>query len=397
MTVLLILLGVALLGAIATTAVVLRRRSADRPSLERPSSPQVTEAPPADSPPTELTDAPAPPAVGAPPAPTTTTAPAVEVAEVAPQVVDEELPVAQKADVRTSLGRSRGLFAALRQRRGRKVDEETWEDLEATLLRADVGVSTTEAIMGGLKAKLAAGEIDTTDDMLSALREDLVARLSSVPGVGQDVLATSPDPEKISVWLVVGVNGVGKTTTIGKLAHREGQRHRLLLAAGDTFRAAAGEQLSQWADRSAAELVRGEAGGDPSAIVFDAVQRAKARGNDVVLADTAGRLHSKVNLIEELKKIRRVADKDPGVVTEVLLVIDATTGQNALAQAKEFTSAVEVTGIVLTKLDGSARGGVVVAIQHELALPVRFIGIGEGIEDLVAFEPVAFVDALLSE
>ena len=192
----------------------------------------------------------------------------------------------------------------------------------------------------------------------------------------------------VDVWLFVGVNGVGKTTTVGKVARRQAAAGRsVLLAAGDTFRAAAGEQLAMWAERAGTEIVRGAEGGDPSAVVFDAVQRAAARGNDLVLADTAGRLHTKVNLVEELKKIRRVADRAPGRVTEVLLVLDATTGQNGLVQAKQFTDAVAVTGVVLTKLDGTAKGGVVVAVQRELGLPVKLVGLGEGADDLVPFEP----------
>ena len=198
------------------------------------------------------------------------------------------------------------------------------------------------------------------------------------------------------VWLFVGVNGVGKTTTIGKLATRESKEGlRVLLAAGDTFRAAAADQLGLWAERSGAEIVRGAEGGDPSSVVFDAVQAAGARGADLVLADTAGRLHTKVNLVEELKKIRRVADREPGQVVEVLLVLDATTGQNAVSQAREFSEAVDATGVVLTKLDGTARGGVVVAISRELGLPVKLVGLGEGAADLVPFDPASFVDALL--
>ena len=199
----------------------------------------------------------------------------------------------------------------------------------------------------------------------------------------------------VDVWLFVGVNGVGKTTTVGKVASRMSRSGtKVLLAAGDTFRAAAGEQLSLWASRADAEIVRGSEGGDPSSVVFDAVQRAAARGHAVVLADTAGRLHNKVNLIEELKKIRRVADRPPGRVAEVLLVLDATTGQNGLAQAKVFLEAVDVSGVVLTKLDGTAKGGIVVAIQRELGLPVKLVGLGEGVDDLIDFDPVAFVDAL---
>jgi fused signal recognition particle receptor len=203
------------------------------------------------------------------------------------------------------------------------------------------------------------------------------------------------DRRRVDVWLFVGVNGVGKTTTVGKVASRlTGSGERVLLAAGDTFRAAAGEQLAMWASRSGADIVQGAEGSDPSSVVFDAVQRAQAKGHTLVLADTAGRLHNKVNLVEELKKIRRVADRPPGRVTEVLLVLDATTGQNGLAQAKVFTEAVEVSGVVLTKLDGTAKGGIVVAIQRELGLPVKLAGLGEGIADLVDFDPVAFVDAL---
>jgi fused signal recognition particle receptor len=210
-------------------------------------------------------------------------------------------------------------------------------------------------------------------------------------------LRFDPEPGVVNVWLFVGVNGVGKTTTVGKVARQQAAAgHRVLLAAGDTFRAAAGEQLGMWADRADAEIVRGAEGADPSAIVFDAVQRAAARGNDLVLADTAGRLHTKVNLVEELKKIRRVADRPPGRVSEVLLVLDATTGQNGLTQAREFTDAVAVTGVVLTKLDGTAKGGIVVAIQRDLGLPVKLVGLGEGVDDLVPFDPADFVGALLS-
>ena len=197
------------------------------------------------------------------------------------------------------------------------------------------------------------------------------------------------------MWLFVGVNGVGKTTTIGKVANQQRADGRtVLLAAGDTFRAAAAEQLGTWAERAGAELVRGNEGGDPGAVVFDAVERATARGVDLVLADTAGRLHTKTNLMEELRKVRRVAEKGAGRVTEVLLVIDATTGQNGLAQAREFGDASQVTGVVLTKLDGSAKGGIVFAVETELGLPVKLVGVGETIGDLVPFDPDEFVDAL---
>jgi fused signal recognition particle receptor len=199
------------------------------------------------------------------------------------------------------------------------------------------------------------------------------------------------------VWLFVGVNGVGKTTTIGKIGKQHiDDGHQVVMAAGDTFRAAAAEQLEMWAERVGADIVRGEEGGDPSAVIFDAVQSASARGADLVLADTAGRLHTKVNLMEELSKVRRVADRDPGNVTEVLLVLDATTGQNGLVQAQQFTEAVDVTGVVLTKLDGSAKGGIVIAIHEVLGIPVKLVGIGETADDLIAFDGDEFVDALFS-
>ncbi len=313
----------------------------------------------------------------------------------------DQMPETTAADlvptVEASMAKSRGLFASFRAaRRLRGIDSETWEELEATLLRADVGVATTKVLLATLQEGVASGTLSTSEDLLRHLRVALLAQFEALEETRQRELAFTQDPEAVSVWLVVGVNGVGKTTTIGKLANRATlQGHKVLMAAGDTFRAAAGEQLETWGERADTDVVRGAAGGDPSAIVYDAIQRAKARKYDVVLADTAGRLHNKVNLVEELKKIRRVADKAPGNVTEVLLVIDATTGQNALQQARAFTEAVAVTGVVLTKLDGSAKGGVVVAIEAELGIPVRFIGVGEGLNDLLVFEPQAFVDALL--
>ncbi len=226
-------------------------------------------------------------------------------------------------------------------------------------------------------------------ELLEVLKARLKDRLA-----GAD-RSLSLQPDTTNVWLFVGVNGVGKTTTIGKVGRRltdDGQE--VLMAAGDTFRAAAAEQLETWAERCGAELVRGAEGGDPSSVVFDGVQAASAREIPIVLADTAGRLHTKTNLMEELSKVRRVADKDPGDVTEVLLVLDATTGQNGLVQAQQFTEAVDVTGVVLTKLDGSAKGGIVLAIESELGIPVKLVGLGESADDLIDFEPDEFVDAL---
>jgi fused signal recognition particle receptor len=289
----------------------------------------------------------------------------------------------------------RGLFSgAVAALRAGRIDETTWESLEEALIRADVGVATTNALLDGLRAKVQSKEISGGDDLLEALGASIRQLLDAV---GSRALRLDGREDHPDVWLFVGVNGVGKTTTIGKLARRESAAgHSVLLAAGDTFRAAAAEQLAMWAERTGAEIVRGAEGADPSAIVFDAVQRAAARKNDLVLADTAGRLHTKVNLVEELKKIRRIADRDPGNVTEVLLVLDATTGQNGLVQARQFADAVEVTGIVLTKLDGTAKGGIVVAVERELSVPVKLVGLGEGPDDLVDFDAEAFVDALLA-
>jgi fused signal recognition particle receptor len=289
----------------------------------------------------------------------------------------------------------RGLFGgAVAALRAGRVDQATWDSLEEALIRADVGVATADALLADLRAKVEAKEVRSGDDLLAALGQSVRELLETADtrALRFDGKDGAPD-----VWLIVGVNGVGKTTTIGKLARSQTAAGRsVLLAAGDTFRAAAADQLALWAERTGTEIVRGAEGGDPSAIVFDAVQRAAARGNDLVLADTAGRLHTKTNLVEELKKIRRIADRDPGNVTEVLLVLDATTGQNALAQARQFTEAVDVTGIVLTKLDGTAKGGIVIAVQRELGLPVKLVGLGEGPDDLVDFDPDEFVDALLA-
>jgi fused signal recognition particle receptor len=300
---------------------------------------------------------------------------------------------------RERLSRSRGLFSSLRGRLGStKIDEDVLGELEASLLSADVGVGTTDHVMDAVRSKAAAGELDDVGGLLGAVRAELLALLAlDVDGNEVDrSLARSAPAGRVPVWLFVGVNGVGKTTTIGKLATAEAaEGRRVLLAAGDTFRAAAGDQLALWSERSGAEIVKGDEGGDPSAVVFDAIQRAGARKVDLVLADTAGRLHTKVNLLEELKKVRRVADREPGSVTEVLLVLDATTGQNAVVQARQFSDAVGATGVVLTKLDGTARGGVVVAIGRELGLPVKLVGLGEGPGDLVPFDAEAFIDALL--
>ncbi|HZT68079.1 MAG TPA: signal recognition particle-docking protein FtsY [Acidimicrobiales bacterium] len=269
------------------------------------------------------------------------------------------------------------------------IDEEAFDEIEEALIRADVGVATAQTLLDSLRQRVKAESLGTPEELVAALKAQLKEDLSE----GDHALHL--EAGATNVWLFVGVNGVGKTTSIGKVALRhvsEGQQ--VVMAAADTFRAAAAEQLELWARRVGADLVRGAEGGDPGSVVFDAVQRAASRGADLVLADTAGRLHTKVNLMEELKKVRRVAEREPGRVTEVLLVLDATTGQNGLTQAREFTGAVGVTGVVLTKLDGTAKGGIVLAIQHDLGLPVKLVGVGEAAEDLVDFDPDEFVEAL---
>jgi fused signal recognition particle receptor len=293
---------------------------------------------------------------------------------------------------RDRLGKARSLLAGyLTSVRSRdRIDEETWEEIEEALILADVGVETTSALLDDLRGRVKRDAITHPDDLVAALKADLIERLA-----GERQLRLEPGGP--NVWLFVGVNGVGKTTTIGKIGLREAAAGRtVVMAAGDTFRAAAADQLALWATRVGADLVRGAEGGDPGAVVFDAVERAAARKADLVLADTAGRLHTKVNLMQELKKVRRVAERLPGQLTEVLLVIDATTGQNGLVQAKEFTAAVGVTGVVLTKLDGTAKGGIAVAIEAELGIPIKLVGLGESAEDLVDFDPAEFVEALFS-
>jgi len=304
-----------------------------------------------------------------------------------------EVEAPRRPRFRDRLSKARGLFAGYLQGiRGRKVSEETWEDLEEVLIRADVGVATTNRLLEALRARATAENVTEGAQLLEILKEDLKKSLAS----GDRGLRFEPGPP--NVWLFVGVNGVGKTTTIGKVAKAQAALGRtVVMAAGDTFRAAAADQLQVWAERAGADIIRGAEGADPGSIVFDAVSAAAARNKDLVLGDTAGRLHTKVNLMEELKKVRRVADKAARQVTEVLLVLDATTGQNGLVQAKQFTEAVELTGVVLTKLDGTAKGGIALAIQTELGIPIKLVGLGETADDLVDFDPDEFVDALFSE
>jgi fused signal recognition particle receptor len=272
---------------------------------------------------------------------------------------------------------------------GGVVDEETLEELEEVLVLSDVGAAGAAEMVRHLKEKKDRGELKAADSVKELLKREMTGML----GTPKPLVVFGERP---FVILAVGVNGVGKTTTIGKLASRlRNEGHSVLLAAGDTFRAAAIEQLEIWADRAAAQCVKHQSGSDPSAVVFDAVDAARARNIDVVIIDTAGRLHTKSSLMEELKKVKRVCGKAlPGAPHEILLVVDATNGQNALRQAQLFNEAVGITGIALTKLDGTAKGGIVFAIKKELNIPVKLIGVGEGIDDLQDFVPADFVKAL---
>ena len=284
--------------------------------------------------------------------------------------------------VERAAGRS-ALGSAIRRALGSRLDEGTWEQIEAALLAADVGVEATDQIMTSVRES----RPETVDEARSAIRAALRAAL--VDADRRISLVGSP-----ASIVVVGVNGTGKTTTIAKLAKRLKEEGRsVTLGAADTFRAAAGEQLQTWGDRVGVQVVRGQEGGDPASVAYDTLDSARARGADAVIIDTAGRLHGKKNLMAELQKIYRVAGEDQ--VSEVLLVLDATAGQNGLAQVREFSTAIPISGIVLTKLDGTARGGIVVAVERSLGVPVKLVGVGERLEDLAEFDPDVFVDSLL--
>jgi fused signal recognition particle receptor len=276
---------------------------------------------------------------------------------------------------------------------GKEIDRSTLDDLEATLIGADLGTTTTREILGKLREKADRKQIQNVEELKRLLKEELLAILHAANTRPVEKVEDGPE-----VILVVGVNGTGKTTTIGKLAQVfRSQGKTVLLCAADTFRAAAIEQLEIWGERTGTEVIRTKPGSDPAAVLYDALKAASARHTDYVVVDTAGRLHTKTNLMAELEKMRRTAQRlIPGAPHEILLVMDATTGQNGLQQARQFTGAVGVTGIVLTKLDGTAKGGVVVAISRELGLPVRYVGIGEKPEDLLPFDSREFVDSLFA-
>jgi fused signal recognition particle receptor len=305
--------------------------------------------------------------------------------------------IAPRRRFRERLDKSRAAFAqGLSGLVARGVqDEEAWEELEEALLSADVGVATTVELVERLRQRARATRSRGLE-LRGLLREELLEAV----GNGDRTLALDllEEDQRPGIVLIVGVNGSGKTTSVGKLAlalAEEGKQ--VVIAAADTFRAAATEQLVVWGDRVGAPVVRHQAGADPAAVAFDGLASARAKGADVLLVDTAGRLHTKSNLMEELRKLRRVLEREGGNIREVLLVLDATTGQNGLVQARQFTEAVSVTGLVLTKLDGTAKGGIVVAVQRELGIPVKLVGLGEGVHDLAPFDSEAFVDALLGD
>ena len=339
-----------------------------------------------------------PPApVSSTPAEPTATIQAVAPAEpvAPPEPVAPAEPVAPPS-LRDRLSRARGVFASATTGvlRRSAIDQSTWDELEEAMLRADLGVSVTTTLLDGLRARVKQREIADPAALIRALRSDMTSRLAGADrSLAFDLARGAPN-----IWMMVGVNGAGKTTSLAKIAAQQIALGRsVLMAAGDTFRAAAGEQLETWATRTGAAIIRGAEGADPSSVVFDGVQSAAARNINLVLADTAGRLQTNTNLMDELRKVRRVAEKAAGVVTEVLLVIDATTGQNGLVQAKQFAQATQVTGVVLTKLDGSAKGGIVFAIETELGIPVKLVGLGETVDDLAPFNPEEFVNALFDE
>jgi fused signal recognition particle receptor len=373
---------------IAGTVIGFRVARRDR-ALEHPEVPGEPAAPRA---PVAVEEPPAPVDVlEAPPAPVDIVEPPPTV-EAPPTV--EEVEEIVKPRLRDRLGRTRSALAGyLRSMRGHAVDDETWDDLEEALLLADVGMTTSQRLLGTVRDRAKVEQATDADALLGLLREEITGILQENPDRALHVVPGEPN-----VWMFVGVNGVGKTTTIGKLASQQvADGRRVVLAAADTFRAAAADQLELWAERTGGEIVRAQEGADPGSVVFDAMAAATGRGADLVLVDTAGRLHTKSNLMEEMKKLRRIVDRTEGALKEVILVIDASTGQNGLVQAREFADAVDVSGIVLTKLDGTAKGGIVLAIQSELGIPVKAVGIGEGVGDLVEFDPEEFATALFGD
>ncbi|GGY86696.1 signal recognition particle-docking protein FtsY [Streptomyces poonensis] len=392
-----VVIAVVVLGALSGLVIGSRRKKQLPPPP--PAAPDIT-APPAEPHVGEEAETPRDEArrtieeVDLPDA--TATAPVAVEEPPAPVIEIPEPTAGRLVRLRTRLSRSqnalgKGLLTLLSREH---LDEDTWEEIEDTLLTADVGVQPTQELVERLRERVKVLGTRTPEELRGLLREELL----TLVGTDSDrAVRTEPDTGKPGIVMVVGVNGTGKTTTTGKLARvLVADGRSVVLGAADTFRAAAADQLQTWGERVGAHTVRGPEGGDPASVAFDAVKEGKEIGADVVLIDTAGRLHTKTGLMDELGKVKRVVEKH-APLDEVLLVLDATTGQNGLIQARVFAEVVDITGIVLTKLDGTAKGGIVVAVQRELGVPVKLVGLGEGADDLAPFEPEAFVDALIGD
>ncbi|MDX1621202.1 MAG: signal recognition particle-docking protein FtsY [Nitriliruptorales bacterium] len=380
MDLVLVVIIVAVVVVVALGALLLGRRSGRTGTLERDATTTdaTTEAPPGEKPDTRIeTAGTAPPE--APP-----TEPEVEVVP--------ELTLRERFAQR--LTRTRNVLATgVLELFGAGVTDEAWEGLEEALISADVGVEASLAIVEDLRQRAREQGVTDAEGVVALLKDELKQALGSAD---RSLARTTADEP--TVWMLTGVNGTGKTTTIGKLAAIEQREGRTaVLAAADTFRAAAADQLERWGERADARVVRKEEGADPASVAYDGYMAAKATDADVLIIDTAGRLHNRRELMDELSKVKRVVEKQSGPMEEILLVLDATTGQNGIQQARAFLEAVEVTGLVLTKLDGSSKGGIVVAVQRELDIPVKLVGVGEEIDDLTVFDPDAFVDGLFAD
>ncbi|MFG2297280.1 signal recognition particle-docking protein FtsY [Streptomyces sp. NPDC048603] len=401
-----VVIALVAVGAVVSGLVVSSRKKKQLPPAAPPSTPTIS-APPAEpqvgedsvetaeEPRRTIEEVGLPEAEAAAPAPEVVEPEAPEV-PAAPEIEVPEPTAGRLVRLRARLARSqnslgKGLLTLLSREH---LDEDTWEEIEETLLVADVGVKPTQELVDRLRERVKVLGTRTPEELRGLLREELITLIG--PDMDR-VVKTESGVDTPGVVMVVGVNGTGKTTTTGKLARvLVADGRSVVLGAADTFRAAAADQLQTWGERVGARTVRGPEGGDPASIAFDAVKEGIAEGADVVLIDTAGRLHTKTGLMDELGKVKRVVEKH-GPLDEVLLVLDATTGQNGLMQARVFAEVVDITGIVLTKLDGTAKGGIVVAVQRELGVPVKLVGLGEGPDDLAPFEPGAFVDALIGD
>ncbi|MGI5194573.1 signal recognition particle-docking protein FtsY [Streptomyces sp. CA-288835] len=394
--ILLVVIAVVVIGALGGLVVGSRRRK--QPPPPPPTTPDITAPPaephvgdeaetPREEPRRTIEEVDLPDASGAV---------AVEERPAAPEIEIPEPAAGRLVRLRARLSRSqnalgKGLLTLLSREH---LDDDTWEEIEDTLLTADVGVQPTQELVEGLRERVKVLGTRTPEELRGLLREELL----KLVGTDMDrTVKTEPEASKPGIVMVVGVNGTGKTTTTGKLARvLVADGRTVVLGAADTFRAAAADQLQTWGERVGAYTVRGPEAGDPASVAFDAVKEGKEMGTDVVLIDTAGRLHTKTGLMDELGKVKRVVEKQ-APLDEILLVLDATTGQNGLVQARVFAEVVDITGIVLTKLDGTAKGGIVIAVQRELGVPVKLVGLGEGADDLAPFEPEAFVDALIGD